>query len=269
MDWLVGSNATSATLTFVAAASSNDECNIAIANESKVSQGLVWMGTVMVIAASFLSCFGLNLQKLSHNKNEEKAMGDRKSMFQSWRWLLGMICMVSGSVLDMLALPFVPMSRVSALGASGMIANIIITPIFLGEKLTKHDLIGGGITVIGTTIACVFGAQKEPVVTSDCLLENFKMKMFIFFAVCVVVFQSVMFYLMKGFQYKQAAAVEAGLCVQYMECVAAWENEEKLKSLPQHKRFGFYTQMGPQFYPVVHAVFAGTCGAFSVMFAKV
>lgn len=35
----------------------------------------------------------------------------------------------------MAALPFVPQSRVAALGATGIVANVIITPLFLGEKV--------------------------------------------------------------------------------------------------------------------------------------
>ena len=251
--------------------SSDSSCTVVGSGSSadNVNSALVWLGTAMVIAASFVSCFGLNLQKLSHNQNEEKDQADRKPMYKSWTWVLGLGCMVLGSILDVLALPFVPMSRVSALGASGMIANIMITPLFLKETVTNHDLLGGTVTIVGTTIACYFGAQSEPVISSDCLLENFTQDMFIFFAIVVAVMIAVLVYLMIGFKKTQEAAVEAGLTVQYLECVSAWQKLEDLQSLPQDKTFRFFTQFGPQFYPVVFAVFAGTVGAFSVMFVKV
>jgi len=39
--------------------------------------------------------------------------------------------------MDLAALPFIPQSRVAVLGSTGIIFNVLITPLFLGEKLTK------------------------------------------------------------------------------------------------------------------------------------
>jgi len=50
---------------------------------------------------------------------------------------LGMGCMIAGSLMDLAALPFIPQSRVAVLGSTGIIFNVLITPLFLGEKLTK------------------------------------------------------------------------------------------------------------------------------------
>ena len=44
--------------------------------------------------------------------------------------------------MDMLALPFVPQSRVAVLGSVAMVANVVITPVFLKEQLTTYDLAG-------------------------------------------------------------------------------------------------------------------------------
>ena len=45
-------------------------------------------------------------------------------------------------------------------------------------------------------------------------------------------------------------------------------NLDKLEGIPNEKYCTFVTSWGPQFYPTVHAVYAGTIGAQSVMFAK-
>ena len=260
-----------------------------------VATGYVAMGTVLVIGASFISCFGVNLQKLAHNKNDAREIDDRKHTMLMWQWWLGIVCMIMGSVMDMAALPFVPMSRVAALGASTMVANIMITPIFLGEKLTRHDLIGCLLAVCGTVLSCLFGAGKEHAVSSPCLLSYFVAPLFVLFEVVVIFFLLVLYYQIRVFRKKEAMLLENNVIDGNLECVWVWQ-KKKLNSntgnqntapattttttpppqlhqnLEAVRSFGdnrhFVTTWGPQFYPTVHAVFAGTIGAQSVMFAK-
>eukprot|EP01060_Flectonema_neradi_P011979 TRINITY_DN188_c5_g1_i1.p1 TRINITY_DN188_c5_g1~~TRINITY_DN188_c5_g1_i1.p1 ORF type:complete len:523 (+),score=78.09 TRINITY_DN188_c5_g1_i1:83-1570(+) len=233
-----------------------------------VSSGLLAMGTALVVMASFISCLGVNFQKLSHNKNEMVEKADRTPMYKSPYWVGGICLMILGSIMDMVALPFVPLTRVSALGASGIVANLIITPIFLKEKLTTHDLIGGTITVVGTTIACIFGAQEEKKITSDDLLRNFHQSAFILYYIIQAVFLLLLLYLCIGFNKVQKAANKAGLIEGSLECVWAWQNIDKIVELEFDHRYIFVTRFGPQFYPVCHAVYAGIFGAQSVMYAK-
>ena len=208
-----------------------------------VSNGMLAMGTVLVVAASFLSCLGVNFQKLSHNKNEMLEKADRTPMHKSPYWVSGILLMILGSIMDMVALPFVPLTRVSALGASGIVANLIITPLFLKEKLTSHDLIGGTVTVAGTTIACIFGAQQEKKITSDDLLRNFHQSAFIAYYVIQAFFLVLLLYLCIGFRKVQKAANKAGLIEGNLECVWAWQNIEKIQKLEFDHRFIFVTQV--------------------------
>ena len=120
--------------------------------DDAISVGLQVVGTSMVISASFISTLGVNLQKWvchppfqnrktltlhvskAHNKNRILKKENRKPMIQNWRWWCGLCGMVLASVFDLIALPFVPQSRVAALGAVTMVSNVIVTPLFLGEK---------------------------------------------------------------------------------------------------------------------------------------
>eukprot|EP00754_Rhynchopus_humris_P032548 Rhum_TRINITY_DN15413_c1_g1::Rhum_TRINITY_DN15413_c1_g1_i1::g.159484::m.159484 len=231
-----------------------------------VATGYVAMGTVLVIGASFISCFGVNLQKLAHNKNDAREIDDRKHTMLMWQWWLGIVCMIMGSVMDMAALPFVPMSRVAALGASTMVANIMITPIFLGEKLTRHDLIGCLLAVCGTVLSCLFGAGKEHAVSSPCLLSYFVAPLFVLFEVVVITFLLALYYQIRVFRRKEAMLLANNVIDGNLECVWLHQNLEAVRSFGDNRHF--VTTWGPQFYPTVHAVFAGTIGAQSVMFAK-
>ena len=180
----------------------------------QVSDGLVAMGTLLVVGASFISCFGVNLQKWAHNLNDARGEQDpetRISMVKDWRWWSGIICMILGSIMDMAALPFVPLSRVAALGASTIVANIIITPLFLKEKLTKHDFIGCIVTVTGTGVACYFGAGSESELDSSCLLEYFIEPLFIAYGACIFIFLSCCYYFIEGFRRLGVAAAREGI----------------------------------------------------------
>ena len=187
--------------------------------KSSISTPLVAMGTLLVLGASFISCFGVNLQKLAHNKNTARVLEERKNMYLMWQWWLGIIAMVMGSVMDMAALPFVPLSRVAALGASTMVANIIITPLFLKETLTKHDLCGCALAVAGTVIACLFGAGKEHAVSSPCLLSYFSAPLFVLYATVVTILLAFLYYHIICFKKKQRAMVNAGIIEDTLECV--------------------------------------------------
>eukprot|EP00659_Diplonema_papillatum_P013419 gene13419-20673_t len=204
-----------------------------------------WVGTLMIITASFVTCFGLNMQKLSHNRNEVLPDGERVPMYMSWRWLLGFCIMIMGSVIDTSALPYVTMSRVAALGATGMVANIIVTPVFLGEKLTKHDLIGGTTIVIGTTLACISGSSSSPRDTSETILHHFTETPFLCYAAWLQTCLVLLKYLMTGFEKRQAACRLSGFIgtTQSLECVRAWQRLSELEDVDSTKEtFSFYTQ---------------------------
>eukprot|EP01062_Namystynia_karyoxenos_P044147 TRINITY_DN32410_c0_g1_i2.p1 TRINITY_DN32410_c0_g1~~TRINITY_DN32410_c0_g1_i2.p1 ORF type:complete len:765 (+),score=207.17 TRINITY_DN32410_c0_g1_i2:98-2296(+) len=301
---------------------------------NKVPGGLVALGTMLVIVASFISCFGVNLQKWAHNINEklhaENPAAPVRPMYTLWRWWLGIICMVLGSLMDMSALPFVPLSRVAALGSATIVANVIVTPLFLKERLTKHDLIGCVITVCGTVVACLFGAGQEAELSSHCILKLFADGLFVTYFSLLFMGLGFLFWLIIGFKRKQDACIAAGIIggntgIAGLETVWVHDNIEKVRGVdvaplcgcacvccPRHPGASprqqpgqaageahgpgtdarrsakgevhhahpdyitcfpklwspFVTTMGPQFYPCVHAIYAGTIGAQSVMFAK-
>eukprot|EP00656_Telonema_subtile_P013877 TRINITY_DN17059_c0_g1_i3.p1 TRINITY_DN17059_c0_g1~~TRINITY_DN17059_c0_g1_i3.p1 ORF type:complete len:402 (+),score=76.80 TRINITY_DN17059_c0_g1_i3:3-1208(+) len=224
----------------------------------------------MVIVASFISTFGVNLQKWAHNKNKEIPLEERKPMVQNWRWWSGMSCMIIGSLFDLAALPFVPQSRVAALGAVGIVANVVVTPLFLGEKLTKHDIVGCVVVCLGCTLACIFGAGSEPEIDSSCLLDYFAAGLFVAYAIVLTLMLIILYYFISGFQKVSRAVVADKKCPDDMfDCAWSHENQSLCEDYAQDiSPFVYITRFGPQFYPFLVAAFGGMCGANSIMFAK-
>jgi len=250
-----------------------------IAENTEVPVSLQIVGTSMVISASFISTFGVNLQKWAHNKNADLPFNQRVSMVKNWRWWLGMIGMILASVFDLVALPWVPQSRVAALGAVTMVSNVIVTPLFLGEKLTRYDIVGCIVIVGGCVLTTIFGAGNEPDIDSTCLLDYFKKLPFLIYAFILLVGLVILYYFIRGYKLLERAVVaqmhadqseEEDLQVDFsFECVWAHENQHLIEPhIHKIKPYVYVTRFGPQFYPFIHAAFGGMCGANSIMFAK-
>jgi len=227
------------------------------------------MGTIMVILASFVSVCGVNLQKMAHNRNQALPREARKPMGKDWLWWCGMVLMFGGSLLDLIALPFVPQSRVSALGAAGIVANVVITPLFLKERPTRYDLIGCLICTAGCTVATLFGASNEPDLTSDCLLSYFKASPFVVYISVITLLLCTLMYFIEGFRRKKNAVIAAGVTDVFETRWVAdnWDKVAAITDYPGSEWF-IFLHRGPQFYPSVHAGLAGMAGAQSIMLAK-
>ena len=114
---------------------------------------------------------------------------------------IGLSMMVAGSLMDLAALPFVPQSRVAVLGSTSLVANVLITPVFLGEKITRFDVIGCFITMVGCSLSTYFGASVEKDLTPDCMAEHFFQPMFLLYFALVLTFLSFLYYYIKGISF--------------------------------------------------------------------
>jgi drug/metabolite transporter (DMT)-like permease len=56
-----------------------------------------------------------------------------------------------------------PASVVTAVGCVGVIANLIISTVWLGEPFRKRDVIGGFCVVCGVLLIVVFAPQQSQV----------------------------------------------------------------------------------------------------------
>lgn len=64
-------------------------------------------------------------------------------------WWLGVLLMTVGETGNFVAYGFAPASVVSPLGVLALVSNCIVAPMFFNEKITRRNLMGVGITVLG------------------------------------------------------------------------------------------------------------------------
>lgn len=92
-----------------------------------------------IISASF------TLLKLAHNKHRDEGV----SAYKQKTWLLGMLFMAPGELLNLVGFGFAPTLLISPLGSSGLVTSAIFAKMFLKETLLRIGYVGIFITSCG------------------------------------------------------------------------------------------------------------------------
>mmetsp|Transcript_1571 Transcript_1571/g.2767 ORF Transcript_1571/g.2767 Transcript_1571/m.2767 type:complete len:623 (-) Transcript_1571:28-1896(-) len=150
---------------------------------------MLWIaGFSIGLTFSFLAALGLNLQKLSMNKEAKKPKSMRRPTPKQPLWLVGMFLITSGSLLDFVAFGMAPQSLLAPLGALSLVWNAMIAPLFNSEKLTRQNLIATGIIMFGTLMTVIFAAHSTPTYTLEDLMSLYYQPMMIVYMIFIVVF---------------------------------------------------------------------------------
>lgn len=116
----------------------------------------------MAVIAAILSNFGTNLQKASHNKDQQLPEDERTTYFKRPSWWIGFVCTITSSAADFAALGLASQSLVAALGgASTLICNVAVATLLNKETFSKRDIVGVVFIIGGAALFAVF-AQNKP-----------------------------------------------------------------------------------------------------------
>ena len=108
------------------------------------------LGIIIAICGNMLISIALNIQKFSHNKNNEAT--EKKSYLLRPTWWAGMLLMGLGEAGNFLAYAFAPASVVAPLGTVALVCNAIIAPVVLKERFRVQDLIGIIVAIGGAVV---------------------------------------------------------------------------------------------------------------------
>eukprot|EP00501_MAST-03F_sp_TOSAG23-6_P001436 GSMAST32.ASY1.ANO1.1493.1 assembled CDS len=137
----------------------------------------------MSIFASIASNFGLNVQKLSMNKEQLRNLAKRRPYIRQPSWGTGLILVVCGSIADFAALGFAAQSLITPVGGITMVANVFFAYAFLGENVTRKDVFATVIICSGVALIPVFADKSESCYTADDLIMLFQRWQFVSYAV--------------------------------------------------------------------------------------
>lgn len=99
------------------------------------------IGVMLSILAAIMNNVGVNFQKLYFSNKLVHI------------WLVGLLAIAVGSVLDVMALSFAPQSVLAPLGSLTILSNTIIAPVLHGEKLNNRSLFFSLLSFFGCILS--------------------------------------------------------------------------------------------------------------------
>lgn len=153
----------------------------AVMDKTLHMQDLV-IGCTLAICGNLLISVSLNLQKLTHMRNEKREVSIHYT--RNPLWWLGVSMMVIGEVGNFSAYGYAPASLVAPLGTTTVIANMFLAAIFLKEKIESANLFGSALAVIGAVLVVAFAPKQETVLDGEMLNQQLMQTSFIVY-ICV------------------------------------------------------------------------------------
>jgi len=121
----------------------------------------------MAIAASFLVCLGLGLQKVSLCDPANA----RLSPWMQPKWILGFAALLIGNIIDFLAFGLAPASLLAPLGALSLVWNLFMSSYMLNEKYDRNDVLAVSLIFFGTTVTVLYSNHHERVYSLETLRD--------------------------------------------------------------------------------------------------
>ena len=95
-----------------------------------------------------------------------------KSVLSNKLWMFGWVCFFIAIILNMVALSQAYMSITQPLIGFGLVVLILLSHFYLGEKITRNEIIGIIIAVIGVIIMGIFATASRIFSMIDEILDN-------------------------------------------------------------------------------------------------
>lgn len=154
------------------------------------------MKVLLVVACSLTLSFGaavgVNIQKLSMNKEEQKAsqQSSKRPPYLQPLWCLGMTIIILDAIGDFVFIGLAPQSLLAPLGSLSLGWNIILAPIFHpDEKVTKDIIRATAIIYIGTLLTVFHASNSTPTYTLQNIVAFMYNRTFIAYFAFIILFQ--------------------------------------------------------------------------------
>ncbi|KAF8200907.1 hypothetical protein BJ912DRAFT_947537 [Pholiota molesta] len=117
------------------------------------------IGLGIILLASVLNAAGLNLTKLDHVRTSAVPKAARRRDWMRPLWLLGMLLYILSQLIgSTLALEYMRAEYVAPLGSTSLVFNFLFARFLVGTPVTKTDIYGTIIVVLGVIGIVAFGS---------------------------------------------------------------------------------------------------------------
>ncbi|PAA74715.1 hypothetical protein BOX15_Mlig018547g2 [Macrostomum lignano] len=156
----------------------------------------IFIGCLLAVIGNLLISVSLNIQKYTHNRDQQLTVGNRTHYLKRPLWWVGIVLMVLGELGNFAAYGYAPASTVAPLGTTTVIANMFIAVLFLRERLRPEDLFGSSLSIVGAFLIVSFSKRKEHVLSSSQLVEALTSVRFIIYVSLELLTLTVLFFLL-------------------------------------------------------------------------
>eukprot|EP01084_Bolivina_argentea_P304897 526661_1 len=122
-----------------------------------------WLGVILAIVGNFIDACGWIIEKRSHINIQHHAPDKKESISYlcNCQWWCGFITHVSGAAIFSIALGIGDQALLMPLNSTVLVFNTIFARIFLKELLTKLQILGTILVIIGCALAVAFGPKTD------------------------------------------------------------------------------------------------------------
>ncbi|ETV75389.1 hypothetical protein H257_10240 [Aphanomyces astaci] len=161
-----------------------------IAAPSDDADEFKWIGLAIVVGSAILSNLGVNVQKLSHVKEEKRSLFLRRPYYVRPLWIIGMTFVVLGSIGDFEALAFAPQALVASVGGGcTVLANMGFAHLWLGQRLTWYDVFGTFFILVGVVLSTLANTPDAQLDLNELELHFRHLEFLVYFSVmCLILF---------------------------------------------------------------------------------
>jgi multidrug transporter EmrE-like cation transporter len=179
------------------------------------------------------------MQKYSMTKEGARKGEDRAYICQPF-WGIGLVLVITGSLGDFAALGFAAQSLAVPVGALTMVANVIFAHFWLGENLSRRDMLATLMVTIGVVLTAAFGDKSAQCFTMEDLLSLYLEPTFLGYLALLMPLIMGLYFLAK--RADAVLKINGAASEEY----SAWK----------------------KIHPLLYPVLSGFWGAQSVLFAK-
>ena len=122
-----------------------------------------WEGYLIAVAGKLFGILSYLFMKVANHKVESsKNEGKEIKAYCTASWITGFICVLVGSILNLIALPFCDLVLISTTVGIAILFNNLVAMWWLGERIVyKYDIPAFILIVAGSTAIVLLSVEGE------------------------------------------------------------------------------------------------------------
>ena len=221
---------------------------------------------MLAVFGSIGSNLGINIQKFSFLENSKRPTSEQRAYTRQPGWALGLGLVIGGSLCDFAALALAAQSIVAPIGSVTLVANMVFAQYWLKETLSRRDLIGTVLIILGSVLTVAFGDHSDPEYNLSDFRHFFGYTSSIIYALAVCGFCVTLYSLILYLRPMKKRIVEINKSYETVDDDAVRQRliRDNAELAAVRQRYAPWEKVHPFFLCAI----SGALGAQSVMFGK-